>query len=152
MSMAIEKIDLLMERARIGYKEARDTLEQFDGNVVEALVYLESSQKTTKYHHKRYAQQSASILSKMSDSIAQMHATRFTLASSVRKILDLPLTVAILSLLIALPLSVPLLVIALLSGYKMTIIQPSGKKVKFTESANESGNQPVKATSVDVEK
>ena len=48
MNITIEKIDLLKERAQISYSEARDLLEQFDGNVVEALIHLEQNNQTTK--------------------------------------------------------------------------------------------------------
>jgi len=43
MQIPLEKIDQLRERAGIGYREAKQILEQADGDLLEALIYLEGS-------------------------------------------------------------------------------------------------------------
>jgi len=41
----LEKIDLIRSRARVGYKEAREVLEEAGGDVVQALIRLENKEK-----------------------------------------------------------------------------------------------------------
>ncbi len=45
MSITIEQIDLLRKRADVGYKEAKEALERCNGDIVEALSYLEDENK-----------------------------------------------------------------------------------------------------------
>jgi len=40
----LEKVDLIRQRLGVGYREAKEALEQANGDVVQALVFLESQQ------------------------------------------------------------------------------------------------------------
>ena len=40
MTIQIEQVDLIMQRANVGYSEAKEALERCGGSTVEALVYL----------------------------------------------------------------------------------------------------------------
>jgi len=139
MSVSIEKIDLLMERAQVGYREARDVLEQFEGNVVEALIYLENNKQTTIYHEQKRNNTSSTttkprFMDKIRKGIAKMHATRFILTNEKRNVLDLPLTIAAFFIVIAFPFSLLLLLIAIMTGNKLTVVKPNGSKVKVKDA------------------
>ena len=41
MEITLEKIELVKDRTGVTYKEAKEALEQADGNVVEAIISLE---------------------------------------------------------------------------------------------------------------
>lgn len=45
MKITLEQIDLLRKRANVGYKEAKEALERADGDIVEALAYLDEQGK-----------------------------------------------------------------------------------------------------------
>ncbi len=136
MTITIEKIDLLKERAQITYSEARDLLEQFDGNVVEALIHLEQHNQTTKpqepnrrshhtYHHNRDGMEKARGF------MSNMHKSRFILKNDENQLINLPLTIATLFTIITMPISLFLLVGTVLTGYKITIVKHDGKKVSI---------------------
>ncbi|MCR1971572.1 DUF4342 domain-containing protein [Clostridium cochlearium] len=44
----LEKIDLIIERTKVGYKEAKEALEVCNGNVVDALIYIEEKKRAKK--------------------------------------------------------------------------------------------------------
>lgn len=46
--ITLEKIDILRERSNVSYTEAKEALESCDGNVVDALVYIEQDHKSHK--------------------------------------------------------------------------------------------------------
>lgn len=46
--ITLEKIDIIRERTGVSYAEAKEALEANEGNVVEALVYIEKNQDATK--------------------------------------------------------------------------------------------------------
>lgn len=45
MNITLEQIDILRKRANVNYKEAKDALERNNGNIVEALTYLEEQNR-----------------------------------------------------------------------------------------------------------
>ncbi|WP_446898757.1 DUF4342 domain-containing protein [Clostridium sp. LBM24168] len=46
--ITLEKIDIIRERTDVSYADAKEALEECDGNVVDALIYIEKNKKTTK--------------------------------------------------------------------------------------------------------
>jgi hypothetical protein len=45
MEIDLEKVDLVRERTKASYAEAKEALEKSDGNVVDAIIHIEKSQK-----------------------------------------------------------------------------------------------------------
>ncbi|MDN5353234.1 MAG: hypothetical protein PWQ12_2155 [Clostridiales bacterium] len=137
MAVNLEKIDLLMERANISYKEAKEALELHDGDMVEALIYLESSNKTTQNVKQRYAraqkdhQAHADKAKKVFDKLQQ---TRFVIRKKDHRIVDLPLFIAIILVLVALPVSLFILLLPYFFGYKISLFGPDGKKMSPEEA------------------
>ncbi|MCY6484243.1 DUF4342 domain-containing protein [Clostridium aestuarii] len=46
--ISLEKIDIIRERTGVTYTEAKEALEKCDGNVVDALIYIEKNQSNIK--------------------------------------------------------------------------------------------------------
>ncbi|KOA21228.1 hypothetical protein CLHOM_03580 [Clostridium homopropionicum DSM 5847] len=46
--ISLEKIDIIRERTEVTYTEAKEALEECDGNVVDALIYIENKQKVSR--------------------------------------------------------------------------------------------------------
>lgn len=140
MSVSLEKIDMLMERANISYKEAKEALEAHNGDMVEALIYLEASNKTA-YNKKSAASQPRraprpenDFFDDLKKFFAKMHKTSFIIGNSAKRILDIPLTIAALLILFMLPFSLFALIIPYLFGYKISILDGQGKNVNIEKS------------------
>ena len=146
MSVSLEKIDMLMERANISYKEAKEALEQHDGDMVEALIHLEASNKTSKakqgpksgkgpvhaHVHMRGASKSGSdFLDEVKKFIEKMHNTSFVVGNKSKRLLDIPLTIAALLILFTMPVSMFILILPYLFGYKISILDKDGKNFDF---------------------
>lgn len=146
MSVSLEKIDMLMERANISYKEAKEALERHDGDMVEALIELESSNKTAKPKSTRnvkinvhsgksnHRKPENDFFDEVGKFFSKMNKTSFIVGKKGHKVLDLPLTVAGLIILFTMPISLFLLILPYIFGYKIIILDPNGKKMKFEES------------------
>ncbi|MBS7527022.1 DUF4342 domain-containing protein [Fusibacter paucivorans] len=147
MSVSLEKIDMLMERANISYKEAKEALEKFDGDMVEALIYLESNQKTAKHTVSRHPRehreqrrqqrrtQNRDIFEDIKGFVQKLHKTSFIVSKKDRRLLDIPLTVAGIIILVTLPASLFLLILPYFFGYQIRILNADGSKFKFDEMA-----------------
>lgn len=150
MAVSLEKIDMLMERANISYKEAKDALEMHDGDMVEALIYLEASNKTAYAktssrpnrppHPHPYAgnrsnrRQNNDFFEDMRKFFAKMHKTSFIVGNKEKRVLDIPLTIAAILILFTMPVSMFLLIVPYLFGYKISILDNEGKKFNFEKT------------------
>lgn len=136
MSISIDKIDLIMERAQVGYADARDVLQKFDGNVVESLIHLEDGHQTRNYHEQKAAASAPRerFGTKLRKALQRAHQTHFILSKSKRTVLDLPMTVMVLLTACTLPFSLFLLLLSVVSGHRFTIQKPNGEKVRMQEA------------------
>ena len=112
-NISLEQIDLIMQRANVSYSEAKEALENSNGDIVEALLYLEKADKIK-----------ATPCSKgegFKSFIAKLNATQFILRKKERVYVDTPLSIAILALILCFPFTLILLAIALIYGIRIDI-------------------------------
>jgi len=156
MSVSLEKIDMLMERANISYKEAKEALEKYDGDMVEALIYLEASNKTAfaqsgqkpgrntsrhERHTKRNSKPDNDFFDDVKKFFEKMHKTSFVIGNKSKRLLDIPLTLAALLILFTMPVSMFLLILPYLFGFKISILDGEGKNMDF-EKVFQSNDPP----------
>lgn len=148
MSISLEKIDLLKERANVGYKEAKEALEQCDGDLVEALIWLEENEKIKseserqgrKQYYKRPNRErnpENDFGRKIEDSVKTVHKMRFKIFKEDDVLLSLPATVAIIVGVFTLPMSLFALIAAVIFRYHIAIIKPDGEEVVVDETIKE---------------
>jgi hypothetical protein len=85
----LEKLDILRDRGRIGYLEARNLLAETEGDLIEALVRLE--QRGTFTREKIHAKGNE-IVEKVKEIIHQGNVTRIRVKTRDDVILDMPVT------------------------------------------------------------
>jgi len=133
MTQSLDKIDLLKERANISYKEAAELLEKFDGNVVEALIYLESNQKQrAQEYRKTVMENKKQFKSEANGFLNQLSSTRFVLQNKKNKLIDVPLLVGLIVGAVTLPFSIFVLIGLAISGNQI-VIKKSGKALKMDQ-------------------
>lgn len=131
MKITMEMIDEVRRRANVSFTDAKEALEKFDGDLLEALVYLEKNRKfnSTK------AEDKDSFLDKIHAIIKKGNNIRFIIRKSERTVLNLSLTVSIVILAFTFHISAIALVIALLMGYKFKF-EKNGEDMKVNETIN----------------
>lgn len=113
-NVTLEQIDLIMQRANVSYNEAKEALDQNNGDVVSALLYLEKENKLKKATSTCAADSIKSFIHKL-------NSTQFSLTKNEKTILNAPLSITILAFIFCFPFSVLALVIALVYGVKVDI-------------------------------
>mgnify|MGYP001385392484 CR=1 FL=1 len=117
--ITLEKIDIIRERTGVNYTEAKEALEASGGNVVDALIYLESQKKspiddmvTTKEE----------FIAWMKDMVKQGNVNRIKIKKDDKVVVDIPVNAGVAATLTAL-LWPPLIAIGLLTAVatKVTI-------------------------------
>ena len=110
----LEQIDLIMQRANVTYAEAKEALENNNGDAVEALLFLEKQNKIKKSNSSCAADGIKSFFNKL-------NTTQFTLTKKDKTYLNIPLSYAILAFIFCFPFAVFSLVFALVFGIKVDI-------------------------------
>jgi hypothetical protein len=125
MEITLEQIDLLRKRANVSYKEAKEALEKCGGNIVEALAYLEEENKI-RPENKFYGD--SSFVQKIKTLISKSNKINFTISRNNSIILNIPLTLAVILLIISLPITIAALILALLTNCKIGFNKENGEE------------------------
>ncbi len=93
MTVTLDAIDQLRERADVSYNEAKEALEQAGGDVIEALVYLESKMKGEAHN---FSEQGKDLYVRARHVAARMHQTRMKVKVKDQTLVELPVTISAL--------------------------------------------------------
>lgn len=128
INITIEQIDSVRNRANVGYKEAKETLEKFDGDIIESILYLEQEKKIKP----DIKVTSSSIFTKIKDIVSKLNNIDIAVYKENKTLLNIPSTVLIVAGIIALPFVIAGGVIAIITGYKIKI-EDNNKKEAYTK-------------------
>lgn len=156
MSVNLEQIEILKERANISYGEARELLEKCNNDVVEALIYLESQAKLAPPKNVESEMGFGKAVKKLTELTARLikkgNETRFVIRKSESPVIDLPVTIVILSTVVVLPLTVGGVLLAMVTGHKIRFIKQDGEGMeinkaldKISSTVNSAGSQVAEA-------
>lgn len=88
--ISLEKIDIIRERTGITYTEAKEALEACDGNVVDALIYIEKNDKS-RYNIKEEIYTSKEEFIKwLKDIIKKGNVNRIIIKKDEKVVTDIP--------------------------------------------------------------
>lgn len=159
MNITLEKIDNLRERANVSYKEAKEALEANDGNMIDAIIYLEGENKTVPDRAKKVNQRTAErqkayekkeqikstaddFLDTCKKVLKNLNETRVIMYNSERVVVDISLTITILLAAFAFPLTLAIFIIGLVLGNKFKVV----RKDKKADVVNNVLNKAAKMT------
>jgi translation elongation factor EF-Ts len=124
MTITIEQIDLLRKRANVGYKEAKEALEKCNGDIVDALSYLEEQNKI-KPESESY--KDSTFIKKTKRLVSKANRIKFVISKDEKTILNLPSTVAVFFTVIAPHVAAASVIIALVTKCKMRFRKENGE-------------------------
>ncbi|SHH34915.1 protein of unknown function [Caloranaerobacter azorensis DSM 13643] len=132
MEITLEKIDLLRERTGVSYKEAKEILEKCNGDVVEALIYIEENRKSWPQNIGNIGDE---ILEKIRESIRKGNVTKIILKKDGETIMNIPVTAGAIGALLAPPATIFGLTAAFLSKCTIEIVKENGEVVRINDLA-----------------
>lgn len=145
MKVTLEQIDLLRKRANVSYQDAKEALEKYEGDIVEALVYLE---KEKKVKPSKKSEGKGEFWQKIKSVINKGNRTKLQIRNESRVVLNIPLTLAIIITIFATHITILGLVVALLTKHKISIEKVNGEDIeinkvfdKMTEAVNNMTSQ-----------
>jgi hypothetical protein len=116
----LKKVELVKEKAKVGWAEASEALEAAGGDIVGALAWLEERDKRTNWTE-RLAVQGEEIINVFSRVIKEGNVTRVVLKKDDRVVLDVPLTLTLVGVVLAPALAILSMLVALGSQCTMEL-------------------------------
>lgn len=120
MEITLEQIDLIMQRANVSYAEAKAALEQANGDILEALLLLEKGEKI-RTNSTAHNTNHNSTSEKITSFINKLNATNFIMKKKDRTYIDVPLSVALISIILCFHVSIIAIIVALVFGVRIHI-------------------------------
>ena len=161
MSIDLQTIDQLRERAQVSYTQAKEALEATDGDILEALIWLEEKGNRTgstqephhdstddgpTYHHHRRTRSGLSDFGRrLEDGVRDLHQMRFKILKDDVILLNLPATIALILGIVSIPISLIALMAALLLRYRIILEkpEPTSKPSEEESPRHDTASQPV---------
>lgn len=94
MDEELEKIDLIIERTGVSYKEAREALQKNNGSVVDALIFIEENKKNWT---ESITVAGSEVLEKIKEIVKKGNVTKIRVKKDDKVILEVPVTAGAIS-------------------------------------------------------
>lgn len=148
--ITLEKIDIIRERTGVNYTEAKEALEISQGNVVDALIYIEQNKKSTM--NNMYTTKDE-FLNWLKDLAKKGNVNRIRIKKDEKVIVDIPVNagiVATLTVLVWPPLIAIGILTAVVTNVTIEIIKDDGTVEIVNKIIKTSVKDTVKDTVKDV--
>ncbi len=102
MEISLEKIDAVIARTAATFKEAKEALEKTEGDVVEAIIFIEENRKSWTDNISYKGEQ---MIEKVKELLRKGNVTKITIKKDEEVIMNIPVTAAALGTIISAPLA-----------------------------------------------
>lgn len=124
MDISLEKVDTVVARTNVTFLEAKEALEKTDGDVVEAIIYIETHQTNWS---EDISDKGQDMIDKVKELLRKGNVTKITVKRDGEIILNIPVTAAALGAIISVPLALIGLGGALLSKCTIEVLKEDGE-------------------------
>ena len=135
MEITLEKIELVKDRTGASYKAAKEALEQCDGNVVEAIIYIEEAEMEAAANAKTKSAgtDSATIIDRLKELVRKGNITKIQFKRDGDVILNVPVAAGAVSTIIFPIPTVVAMVAALAAKCDIQIVKVDGEIIDFND-------------------
>jgi len=132
MTINLEQIDELRKRTSASYEDSKKALEECNGDMVEALIYLEKHKKI-KPEERTSTDHFGNFLQAVKRIIRKGNNTKFIIKKGDSIILSLSVTIVVIITVVAPYITVMALILALLTGHKIRFQGKNGEDMKIND-------------------
>lgn len=139
MSVTLEKIEMLRERANITYAEAKEVLTKTNGDVLEALLLLENESKVKAGRTEFFdccTKNSKGVLGTVKKIINKGNNTKFVISKEGKVITDMPVTLLAIITAAVPPITVVGVLAAMVTSHKISFVKSDGQGMKINDTLN----------------
>lgn len=131
MEFTLEQVDEVKERTGVSYQEAKEALETANGDVLEAIIYLESKEETQAKNN--FSEMGNEVIEKLKDLIKKGNVTRIYLRKDGDTVMNIPVTAGAVGALIFTPATIAGILVALATGHRLEIVKDDGEIIDIQD-------------------
>lgn len=135
MEITLEKIELVKDRTGVTYKEAKDALEQTDGNVVDAIIAIEET--IDEKSAKKIGAQGEELIARMKEVAKKGNVSRILVTKEDETLINIPLSVGLFGAVIGPWAMIAGVVAAFGFKCKIEFVKDDGSVVDITAKATD---------------
>ncbi|MBN2261128.1 MAG: DUF4342 domain-containing protein [Clostridiales bacterium] len=133
MKLNLEMIDEVIERTDCSYKDAKEALLETEGDILEAIILLESKGKVKEKAKEKIDSVAEELTEKLKKILEKGDVNRITIEKNNKVIMDIPVTAGIVGAIIFAPAVLTSVIVALATGHSVKIIKENGEVIDFKE-------------------
>ncbi|MFA5527106.1 MAG: DUF4342 domain-containing protein, partial [Peptostreptococcales bacterium] len=134
MDISLDKIETIKDRTGVTYKEAKEALEIAQGDVVDAIIYIEEQIDTKKSINLNFAND---LMDKLKAFVKKGNVSKIVFKKDNEVLLNIPVNAGIIGIVLSPALSIGGTFAALLTKVRIEIIKDDGEVIVFSDIANE---------------
>lgn len=142
MGITLEQIDILRKRANVNYKEAKEALEKFDGDMVEALAYLEEEEKIKP--EKNIS--NSSFYKDSKNFISKLNNINFVVSKDGKTVLNISSLLALIIGIFTFPISLAIIVLLVVTHHKIRLEKSNGEECGINDKIDKLSKDFTSAT------
>lgn len=131
MEFTLEQVDEVRERTGVSYQEAKEALEEASGDVLEAIIYLESKEKNDTRHN--FSDASNEVVEKLKELVRKGNVTRIYLRKDGETVMNVPITAGAVGAILFAPATIAGIVAALATGCRLEIVKDDGEVIDIQD-------------------
>jgi len=132
MDISLEKVDIIRDRTGVSYREAKEALEEAEGNIVDALINIEAAGE--KKWTETMSVKGSEAVDKLKGMIRSGNVNRIRVKKDDYVILDIPVTAGAISAVAIPQLTAIGTAVALLSRCTIEVERPNRETINVTEA------------------
>lgn len=137
MSIELEKVDAVIERTGVSYKDAKEALMQNNEDVVDAIIYLEEKDDSIEKFTKNVENKGEKLLEKLKEIVKEGNVNKITIKKDGEVLANIPINVGALGFL-ATPLwSTVGITAAILTRHTIEITKEDGEVIDLKQASEE---------------
>lgn len=132
MDDILEKIDMIRERTGASYKQAKEALEQAEGDVLNAIIFIEDKQKENLWTE-QFTVAGTEVVDKLKEIIRKGNVSRIRVKKGDYLILDTPVTAGAVGSILMPYIAALGAAVALMSKCTIEIERPNQNSININE-------------------
>ncbi len=136
MEFTLEQVDEVRERTGVTYQEAKEALEIAKGDVLEAIIHLESKEG----YRNHFTEKGNEVIEKLKEFIKKGNVTRIYLRKDGETVMNIPVTAGAVGALMFTPATIAGILVALATGHRLEIVKDDGEVIDIQDITEDALN------------
>lgn len=146
VTITLEMVDEVRNRTGVDYKTAKEALELYEGDVLEAIIYLDSFKSTGEKHKSDFSSKTGDMMDQLKDLVNKGIVTKILVLRKDRVIMDIPVLAGGLAAFVFAPATITAIVAAVATGCVLKIVKEDGEEINLNEKTQDAFKTVVETT------